>query len=169
VLLGRLSASEDRARQDLRKIVEREVANWIAADVPTSWKVPSNVIDSMRQGSYVQEVTKNLTPAAPEVETPSTAEIQEGDGLYTLYRAGQKLDFSRSRRAQIIQMYRRDLASLRMQKLGGGLALALVGLAVLTGYIKTDEATKGYYTNRLRLLAVAGLGAAGVVAYRLLV
>jgi hypothetical protein len=169
VLLGRLSASEDRARQDLRKIVEREVADWIAADVPTSWKVPSDVIDGMRQGSYVQEVTKNLTPAAPEVETPSTAEIQGSDGLYTLYRAGQKLDFSRSRRAQIVQMYRRDLASQRMQRLGGGLALALVGLAVLSGYIKADEATKGYYTNRLRLLAAAGLGTAGVLAYRFLV
>ncbi len=56
-----------------------------------------------------------------------------------------------------------------MQRLGGGLALALVGLAVLSGYIKADEATKGYYTNRLRLAAAAGLGAAGVVAYRFLV
>ena len=48
-----------------------------------------------------------------------------------------------------------------MQRLGGGLAVALAGLAVLTGYIRTDEATKGYYTNRLRLAAAAGLGAAG--------
>ena len=168
VLLGRLSASEDRARQDLRKAVEREVADWIAADVPTSWKVPSGVIGRMSQGSYVQEVTKNLTPSAPEAETPSETEVPGVDGLYTLYRAGQKLDFSPARRNQIVQMYRRDLASQRMQRLGGGLALALVGLAVLSGYIKADEATKGYYTNRLRLIAAAGLGTAGVLAYRFL-
>ncbi len=66
-------------------------------------------------------------------------------------------------------MYRQDLATQRMQRLGGGLALALAALAVLSTYIKADEATKGYYTNRLRLVAAAGLGVAGVVAYRLLV
>jgi hypothetical protein len=166
VLLGRLSASEDRARQDLRKIVEGEVTSWLAADVPPSWKVPAPVIDGMVQASYTQEVTKSLVPSA---ETPSKAEDPEIDGLYTLYRTGQKLDFSPARRAEIIGMYRRDLATARMQRLGGGLALALVGLAVLSGYIRADEATKGYYTNRLRLAAAVGLGAAGVAAYRFLV
>ncbi len=165
VLLGRLSASEDRARQDLRQIVEREVSSWLAADVPPSWKVPAPVIDAMVRGRYTQEVTKDLVPTA---ET-STSSKPEDPGLYTLYRAGQKLDFSPTRRAEIVGMYRRDVAAARMQRLGGGLALALVGLAVLSGYIKADEATKGYYTNRLRLAAAAGLGAAGVAAYRFLV
>jgi hypothetical protein len=172
VLVGRVSVSEDRARQDLRKTLEREVADWLAADVPTSWKVPARVLNSMAQGMYIQEVTKSLGPVSPEVAAPSalpsTPEVAPLDSLYSLYRAGQKLDFSPSRRAQIVGMYRRDLASWRMQRLGGGLALALVGLAVLSGYIKADEATKGYYTNRLRLVAAAGLGAAGVVAYRFL-
>jgi hypothetical protein len=158
VVLGRLSASPDRARQDLREAVDREVTFWIAADVPTYWKVPAPAIDAMVQGRYVQEVTKDLTPDTPEV-----------DGLYTLYRAGQKLDFSTARRAEIVGMYRHELATARMQRLGGGLALALIGLAVLSGYIKADEATKGYYTNRLRLAAAAGLGAAGVAVYRFLV
>jgi hypothetical protein len=163
VLLGRLSASEDRARQDLRQIVEREVSSWLAADIPPSWKVPAPAINAMVQGRYTQEVTKDLVPTAESSSKP------EDPGLYTLYRAGQKLDFSPTHRAEIVGMYRRDLASARMQRLGGGLALALVGLAVLSGYIKADEATKGYYTNRLRLAAAAGLGAAGVAAYRFLV
>jgi len=173
VLVGRVSASGDRARQDLRRTLEREVADWIAADVPTSWKVPARVLDSMAQGTYIQEVTRSLgsssSDATPEAETPSKSEGPGLDGLYTLYRAGQKLDFSTSRRAQIVGMYRRDLAAQRMQRLGGGLALALVGLAVLSGYIKADEATKGYYTNRLRLVAAASLGAAGFAAYKFLV
>jgi hypothetical protein len=38
----------------------------------------------------------------------------------------------------------------------------------MSGYIRADEATRGYYTNRLRLAAVAGLGVAGVAAYRFL-
>jgi hypothetical protein len=169
VIVGRVSASEERARQDLRQGVERAVADWLAADVVTSWKVPANVLVAMIQGSYTQKVTRNLT--APEIE-PSKSETPSPpsmEGLYTLYRAGQKLDFSPTRKARIIAMYRHDLATQRMQRLGGGLALALVSLAVLSGYIRADEATKGYYTNRLRFVAAAGLGAAGVVAYRFLV
>ena len=169
VLVGRVSASEERARQDLRNIVERQVSDWLLPEVPTSWKVPAHVLNGMVQASYVQEVTRNLTATDPSsAATPSTAEALGLDGLYNLYRAGQKLDFSTGRRAQLVAMYRHDLATRRLQRLGGGMALALVGLAVLSGYIKADEATKGYYTNRLRLLAAAGLGTAGVLAYRFL-
>jgi hypothetical protein len=165
VVVGRVSASEDRARQDLRRAVEEAVGKWLSADVPMSWKVPARVLDSMAQASYTQEVTRKLI--GPEA-APSSSETPDLDGLYTLYRAGQKLDFSSSRKARIIAMYRQELANQRLQRLGGGLALVLVTLAAVSGYIKADEATKGYYTNRLRFLAAAGLGAAGVVVYRLL-
>ncbi len=50
---------------------------------------------------------------------------------------------------------------------GGILAFVLVCLAALSGYIRADEATKGYYTNRLRMLAAAGVGAAGVIVYKM--
>ncbi|WP_435008921.1 hypothetical protein P12x_000173 [Tundrisphaera lichenicola] len=172
VLVGRLSASEDRARQDLRKTLEREVSDWIAADVPTSWKVPAPLIDEMVRGTYVQKVTRDLKPAiadlAPKAEAPSTEELPGLEDVYTLHRAGQQLDFSPSNKARIVSTYRRDLATRRMHRMGGGLALALGLLAVMTGYIRADEATRGYYTNRLRLAAVVGLGAAGVAAYRFL-
>ena len=52
--------------------------------------------------------------------------------------------------------------------LGGGLGFALTCLAAVAGFIRADEATKGYYTNRLRLLAAAGVGAAGVAIYQAL-
>jgi len=52
--------------------------------------------------------------------------------------------------------------------LGGGLAFLLTCLGVLSGYIRADEATKGYYTNRLRLLAAAGTGAAGMAIYHMI-
>ena len=167
-IVGRVSASPDRANQDLRKAVEHAVGDWIAADVPTSWKVPANVLDRMAQEGYVQKVTRTLNVGDPEAKAADPEAKSSFDGLYTLYRAGQKLDFSDTRRSQIVRMYRQDVASWRMQRLGGGLVLALAGLAALSGYIKADEATKGYYTNRLRAVAAAGLGVAGVptVAYR---
>src|SRR5206468_1621904 len=126
--------------------------------------------------SYVQKVTRNLKPRigepipapGPEAESSSSLEVPDLENLYTLYRAGQQVDFSPARKARIIAAYRKDLATRRMQGMGGGLALALALLAVMSGYIRADEATRGYYTNRLRLAAVAGLGIAGVAAYRYL-
>lgn len=172
VLLGRLSASEDRARLDLRRTLEREVADWLAADVPPSWKPPAASIDAMVQDTYVQTVLRSFQPTpgevAPEAPAAPAADIPGLDDLYTLQRAGQKVDFSPPRRARIVELYRRDLATARMQRLGGGLVAALACLLALTGYIRADEATRGYYTNRLRLAAAAGLGVAGVVAYRFL-
>jgi hypothetical protein len=41
-------------------------------------------------------------------------------------------------------------------------------LGALSSYIRADEATRGYYTNRLRMLAAAGVGAAGVIIYQMM-
>ncbi len=42
----------------------------------------------------------------------------------------------------------------------------LACLAAVSGYIRADEATKGYYTNWLRLASATGVGAAGVLIYQ---
>jgi len=172
VLVGRLSISRERARDDLRKTLEGEVARWMAGDVPPSWKLPAPAINAMGREFHIQQVTRDLKPSAgdalPEADPASTVDVPGLDGLHTFFRAGQRFDFSPTQKARIVALYHRDLAAQRMQRLGGALALALAGLVVLTGYIRADEATRGYYTNRLRLAAFAGLGAAGVAAYRIL-
>ena len=43
----------------------------------------------------------------------------------------------------------------------------MICLAAVSGYIRADEATKGYYTKRLRLLAAAAVGASGVLIYQI--
>ncbi len=172
VLLGRLSVSEQRAKDDLRKTVNHEIADWLAADVPMTWTPPRKLVDRMIQSTYVQTVLKSLGPKpgeiTPEVAPPSslnTETLPELDDLHTLYRAGQKIDFSDARRAEFIERYHRDVASTRMRKMGSIGAVVLAALGLISLYIRTDEATKGYYTNRLRVLAAGGLGAAGAVAY----
>ena len=55
-----------------------------------------------------------------------------------------------------------------MLTLAGLLVFVLICLAAVSGYIRTDEATKGYYTNRLRMLAAAGVGAAGAAIYQMI-
>ena len=76
-------------------------------------------------------------------------------------------DASPKHRAALVAEYNRELVQRRLVNLGGTLAFILSCLAVVSGYIRTDEKTKGYYTNYLRLLAAAGVGAAGVVIYRM--
>ena len=155
VLVGRLSISEQRARDDLRITLNRTIADWLAADVPMDWVPPKKLVDRMVLGTYVQE-------SAP----PKTAIVAGlGDG-YKLYRTGQKLDFSSMRRADFLRHYHRDVASFRMKRSAGVIGVALASLALISGYIRADEATQGYYTNRLRVLALVGLGIAGVFAFR---
>ena len=66
-----------------------------------------------------------------------------------------------------IKVYNHELVGRRLVNLGGSLAFILICLAAVSGYIRADEATKGYYTNRLRMLAAAGVGAGGVLIYQM--
>jgi hypothetical protein len=83
-----------------------------------------------------------------------------------MYKATLKADLSRENRTRIVRQYEREQVGGRLLKLGGALAFVLVCLASVVGYIRADEATKGYYTNRLRLATAVGLGAAGMAIYR---
>ena len=155
VLVGRLSISEARAKDDLRLTLNRAIGDWLAADAPTDWVPPKKLVDRMVLSTFIQE-------AAP----PKSAVVAGLDESYKMYRAGQKLDFSGTRRADFLKHYHRDVASARMKRSAGVIGVVLATLALISIYIRADEATKGYHTNRLRVLVLAGLGVAGVVAYR---
>ena len=62
---------------------------------------------------------------------------------------------------RIFNLDRQARAERRMVHLGQFLAGIVALLAVVTGYIRLDEYTKGYYTGWLRLGAVSLLAAAG--------
>jgi hypothetical protein len=148
---GRLSASDGRARADARLQLQREVSEWLSPDVPAQWKPPAHFIDRLVRQTRVKPVVKDSLK-----------------DLGILYEATLEVDFSPPRRAEIVAAYHRDLVARRMSLLGGGLGFTLVCLAALAGYIRADEATKGYYTNTLRTAAAAGVGASGVLIYQLL-
>jgi hypothetical protein len=84
-----------------------------------------------------------------------------------MYLAELTADFSPRRRAELVDTYNHELVRRRLMTLGGSLGFVLICLAAISGYIRADEATKGYYTNRLRMLAAAGVGAAGVIVYKM--
>ena len=146
---GRLSATPERARDDARLMLEREVADWVEPEVPHSWKGPARLVDALVVDIQIKTVEKDVG---------------------TMYEASIRANFAPARRAEIIETYHRELVARRLAILGGILAFVLICLAALAGYIRADEATKGWpSTNQVRrLAAAAGVGAAGVVIYQLL-
>jgi hypothetical protein len=146
---GQLSATHERAVADARHQLRDRIARWLNPEVPGSWSPPARLIDAMILGQ------------------PSITQIQRDYG--ELFEATLTVDASPARRNALIEVYDRQLVEQRMASLGGALAFVLICLAAVSGYVRADEATKGYYTNRLRLLSAAGVGAAGVIIYHMVV
>jgi hypothetical protein len=146
---GRLSATPERARDDARLQLEREVTEWLAPEVPTNWKAPAHLITGMIHKTELHPIVKDFP-------------------IGTVYEATLEADFSSPCRSRIIAAHQREVIVRRLGVLGGSLGFVLACLASLAGYIRADEATKGYYTSWLRAIAAASVGAAGVVLYQLL-
>lgn len=147
VIEGELSATVERAEQSAFEKLGDAVSAWVAPEVPTTWKVPTATLKALVGNVEVTEVRKDYG---------------------TLYKAILRCDLSPSRRTEIVRTYESQVVARRLGVLGVILGFVLACLAALAAYIRADEATKGYYTNRLRLVAAAGVGAAGVLAYRVL-
>jgi hypothetical protein len=144
---GQLSATEARAKADARKALEDQVFDWLGSDVPGSWSPPARLVDAMILETRINPVVKDYG---------------------TLYVAELKVDFSPERRKALVEVFHRQQVRERLTVLGGIFGFVLICLAAISGYIRTDEATKGYYTNRLRMLTAAGVGAGGVLIYQML-
>jgi len=146
IVTGLISATEERAKAEARRKMQDMVVRWLDPQVPASWTPPPRLLDALVLETRIKPVVKDYG---------------------TLYVAELKFDDSPERRAQLVDVYNRELVERRLMTLGGTLVFVLICLGAVSGYIRTDEATKGYYTNRLRMLAAAGIGAAGVVIYQL--
>jgi len=149
-IVGQYGATPARARSQARVRLERDLRQWLATEsgIPLSWTPPKELVDAVVLDQFVAAEEK---PYA------------------TVYLAGLRADFSADRRQAFYETYERQIVGRRLALLGGTLAFLLTCLAGVAGYIRADEATRGYYTNRLRLLAAAGVGASGVAIYRMLV
>jgi len=146
-IAGLLSATEERARDNARLQLEREVTEWLTPEVPTWWKPPAPLITAMILKTEVKPIVRDYA---------------------TVYEATLEADFSTARRDAIRAAFRRELVARRLTVLGGILGFVLVCLAAVASYIRADEATKGYYTHWLRVIAAAGVGASGVLIYQIL-
>jgi hypothetical protein len=153
---GSLTTTRERAAEQGRILLEQVVRDWLALDgVPKQWPIPPSELDHMVRETHIERVL--LDDLGPDL-----------DDYKVMYEAAYLVDFSPARKAEILAAYDQDLVRERLFRLAAVVVFVLACLAALAGYIRADEATKGYYTNRLRLVATAGVGAAGVVVYHLL-
>lgn len=148
VVAGRYSYTEERAKRDAHSALNAAVLAWLAPDIPSSWRVPDQEIRSLIREERTEPVFSDVGK---------------------VYLTGLHVDMSSSAKARIYALYDQELVRARLIKVVGGVLFVLVSLAGLAGYIKADEATKGYYTNRLRLVSAAAVGAAGMAIYRIFV
>jgi hypothetical protein len=155
-LKGGLAITRERAERDAHQQFEQVVRDWLALDgVPRDWTIPGPLLGGLIRAEHIEPVFRD--DLGPEL-----------DDYKVLYEAAYQVDFSPARKAEILSAYDQDLVRVRLGWLAGLGVFLLTCLAALAGYIRADEATKGYYTNRLRLVAAAGVGVAGVVVYHLL-
>ena len=148
-LAGPISATPERADAAARKQLREEIIAWLEPDVPSTWTLPGRELDQLVIQSNLESVARESDP----------------DLMYITHLT---LDTTPARRERLVKLYNRELVGRRLVKLGGGLGFILMCLAAVSGYIRADEASKGYYTNRLRLLAAAGIGAGGVLIYQMI-
>jgi hypothetical protein len=144
---GRLSASEERAKYDAYLMLTNDVRHWLDPQVPQSWAPPVQLLQAMVTKTDVKEIPREYGP---------------------MYVATLTYDSSPPRREALVATYNHELVRNRMMMMGGALLFILIALGAVSGYIRADEATKGYYTNRLRMLAATGVGAGGVLIYQML-
>jgi hypothetical protein len=155
-LKGGLAITRERAERDAHQQLEQVVRDWLALDgVPQDWTIPGPLLERLIRAGHIEPVIRD--DLGPEL-----------DDYKVLYEAAYQVDFSPARKAEILAAYDQDLVRVRLGWLAGIGIFLLSCLAALAAYIRADEATKGYYTNRLRLVAAAGVGAAGVAVYHLL-
>jgi hypothetical protein len=148
VVTGLISATEERANNEARRKLRERVVQWLAPEVSASWTPPAQLLEVMVVGSQVRQTEKDYG---------------------TVYETDLTVDLSSGHRAELIATYNRELVQYRLTTMGGLLGFVLLCLAAISGYIRADEATKGYYTNRLRMLVAAGVGAGAVIIYNMMV
>lgn len=142
-----LKAVPERAEVDAYAKLQQATMGWLVPDVPANWRPPVELLRSLVVDSRSRQFEHEYAP---------------------VYQMALKVDLSPKNRQVFQNAYLKDEGLKRMGWLGAVVAFVLAILAILAGYIRTDEATKGYYTARLRMLAAAGVGAAGVVLYEVL-
>jgi hypothetical protein len=136
-----LEEASDAALAYLRQELGGRVGDW---HVPLSF-----VDDNLIEGEYTEKIESDLQHLDQDFEH--------------LYRTHLLVRLNPSRRHQMAELWRQDVAAHGIWLVGGAVALVMLLLACVLAYLKLDEATQGYYRGWLNAGAAAAvLGIAGL-------
>ena len=149
VVASELWATRDEARDDVLEKASVRALEFAADSVPklrNKWQVPTWLVRDrlLREPIFVEEV----------------------DWTYgTMYRAHALLDLSPQKREALLSAWHEVVLRERLAQIGGGLAFVFISLVTLFGYLRLDDATRGYYTRWLFTGAAALVAGSAAVLY----
>jgi hypothetical protein len=143
--------TRETAEEDALNEARRIVAEYLSRKYGSSI-VPPDVLVFLREArmTRVTEVKQVDLERSGRVERVTLAVELTPEAVQKLFQ-------------QALEQRGRERQRLAALGLGGILALLLV----VAGYLRLEDATKGYYTTVLRLAAVSILGLVGVCLFRL--
>lgn len=162
-----------QAAASVSSTVEEKSAHWTVEGAWMNNKADA-VEDALLQAQL--KVVGYLRGQNPPVEwTPSLSYIQthlvktqpwkeeskDFDQIGRMYRVQLDVEVTQSELTTMVQVGREFRIQQRMFLLAKVLAGLVVLLTAVSGYLRLDEYTKGYYTSWLRLAAVGFVAAAG--------
>jgi hypothetical protein len=142
-----LWATRDEAKIDVFEraaVRARDFAAEVAPPIKRSWETPTWMVQDylLREPVFIEEVEWTYGP---------------------MYRAHLLLDLSPEKRDVLLKKWHEAVVRERLGHIGVGLVFVLICLATLLGYLRLDDATRGYYSRWLfsgALAIVAGSAAA---------
>lgn len=143
--------SENRAFEEAVADARLDLIDYLRTqDPPIEW-TPSE--------AYVRGLLRKGTKVEPKNFTSEDGEKR------TKYRCVGTFEMTPAIRADLVHHDRDFRAEDRMGYAGRALAIAVALLLAVTGYLRMDEATKGYYTGWLRLAAFGFIGGAVLILF----
>jgi hypothetical protein len=92
-----------------------------------------------------------------------------GPELGPVYRAYMLLELSPENRDLLVREWDQSIRQRRLGQIGGGFGFVVVCLLTVLGFLRLDDATRGYYTPWLMTGAGALVAGTGAALYTLLV
>jgi hypothetical protein len=145
-----LWATPDEARMNALEEAATRAAAFAAEAAPQlrgRWSVPTWFVQDflLKEPIFVEEIDWRYGP---------------------MYKAHVLLDTAPDKREMILSHWNSTIVQKRVGQIGGGLGFLLVCVTTLLGYLRLDDATRGYYSRWLATGALAVVTASAAALYQ---
>ncbi len=157
VIVGQLARSREEAVDLALNALAVDADNWLDLERYGAWRPDP---DLLRQALVCREYIESDLEQRLDYANDLDPEVRT-----SIYRTGLLVDYSEEVREVFVQAADRALGQQRLSWTLGGIGALVVLFLSITGYLRLDDATKGYYTLPIQvgaivfaLIALGGLG-----------